>query len=153
VPVESLREVVEFMRTFADKCHHGKEEHLLFPLLEQKGVPIHGCPLGVLIQEHERGRALVTELAEAVGAYAGTSGDGTRERLHRSLHGLTELYPGHMWREEYLLFPMTAKVLGAEELRTLHAQFDHLELEIGDGAHARYQQLAERLEGKVRQLA
>jgi len=37
---KTLQEIVEFMRTFADKCHHGKEETHLFPALEKKGVPI-----------------------------------------------------------------------------------------------------------------
>jgi hemerythrin-like domain-containing protein len=35
---KTLREVVEFMRTFANKCHHGKDETHLLPALEKKGV-------------------------------------------------------------------------------------------------------------------
>jgi hemerythrin-like domain-containing protein len=31
--------LVEFMRRYADQCHHGKEEELLFPALAEKGVP------------------------------------------------------------------------------------------------------------------
>jgi len=50
VDVNTLQGIVEFMRTFADKCHHGKEEELLFPLLSKKGVPMQGCPVGVLIK-------------------------------------------------------------------------------------------------------
>jgi hemerythrin-like domain-containing protein len=39
-----LTDLSEFMHTFVDKCHHGKEENYLFKLLEQKGVPVSGCP-------------------------------------------------------------------------------------------------------------
>jgi len=36
-PIQTLCSVVEFMRTFADRCHHGKEEAHLFPFLEEPG--------------------------------------------------------------------------------------------------------------------
>ena len=49
----------EFMQTFGDKCHHAKEEEYLFKLLEKKGVPVSGCPLAVLLHEHEKGRSLI----------------------------------------------------------------------------------------------
>jgi hemerythrin-like domain-containing protein len=65
---DTLRNLMEFMQVFADKCHQGKEEKILFPLLETKGVPVNGCPLGILIHEHQSGRKLVAELAEAVEA-------------------------------------------------------------------------------------
>ena len=45
--IDTPRSIVEFMRIYADKCHHGKEEDLLFPALERKEVPMRGCPGGV----------------------------------------------------------------------------------------------------------
>ena len=35
VDTAMLQSIVEFMRTFADNCHHGKEETHLFTLLER----------------------------------------------------------------------------------------------------------------------
>ena len=55
VEVRTLRDIVEFMRTFADKCHHGKEEVQLFPALERQRFPAHGCPMGALLHEHQLG--------------------------------------------------------------------------------------------------
>ena len=57
---------IDFAKTYADACHHGKEEDRLFPLLEKRGVPMRGCPVEALIHEHGAGRALVKGLAEAV---------------------------------------------------------------------------------------
>jgi len=51
---EILKSIVEFMRIYADKCHHGKEEDLLFPALSDKGVPMQGCPIGALVADHVR---------------------------------------------------------------------------------------------------
>jgi hemerythrin-like domain-containing protein len=41
--------------------HHGKEEEILFPLLEKKGIPADGGPLGVMLMEHGRARALIND--------------------------------------------------------------------------------------------
>ena len=146
---KTLRDIVEFMRTFADKCHHGKEETYLFPALEKKGVPMRGCPLGILIAEHQKGRALVSELAEATDSYMKASPLAT-ESLVKSLRGITELYPNHIWKEEYLAFPMADKILSSEEQRDLAEKFEMVEKEIGLDVHQRFEQFAKELEEKTR---
>jgi hemerythrin-like domain-containing protein len=64
VEARVLSDLVEFLQVFADDCHHGKEEHYLFPLLEKKGVLVSGCPLAVLLNEHDRGRRLMADLKQ-----------------------------------------------------------------------------------------
>jgi hemerythrin-like domain-containing protein len=148
VEVKTLHEIVDFMRTFADKCHHGKEETHLFPALEKKGVPMRGCPLGILIAEHEKGRSLVSELAKAAEAHT-TEIPLARESLVKSLRALTDLYPNHIWKEEYLAFPMADKILSAEEQDDLYEKFELVEKEIGLDVHQRFEQFAERLERRA----
>lgn len=141
---DTIKNVVEFMRTFGDRCHHGKEEVHLFPLLGKKGVPMTGCPIAVLIHEHEKGRFLVKQLSEAGTAYA--NGDGaSKSVLIKSLQGLTELYPNHIWKEDYLLFPMTNKVLNDVDQRELFDKFETVEKEIGQDVHDRLEKIAEKL--------
>ena len=133
-PVDSLliAGIVEFMRLYADQCHHGKEEELLFPALAAKGVPLHGCPIGGLISEHARGRLLVKGLEEAAAAMQTDEADASaRNRLIANLRGIAELYPGHIWREDYMLFPMTCKILGREEQDALYAAFQKVDERIG----------------------
>ncbi len=65
VPADTLGGLLRFFRIFADQCHHGKEEELLFPLLEQKGMPRAGGPIAVMLHEHESGRRLIREMAES----------------------------------------------------------------------------------------
>ena len=48
----SATDAVNFFRTFADQCHHGKEEAHLFPAMEAKGFPRQGGPTGVMLHEH-----------------------------------------------------------------------------------------------------
>ncbi|HRY30179.1 MAG TPA: hemerythrin domain-containing protein, partial [Elusimicrobiota bacterium] len=144
VPPETLRQVVEFLRTYADKFHHGKEEAHLFALLEKKGVPISGCPLGALLHEHKTGRALVGAFAEAVEAYAKDRPSG-RARLAESMKPLAELYPSHIWKEDYLLSPMTGKVLNEADQKEILDKFIAVEKELGEDLHRKWEQFAENL--------
>ena len=148
---ETLRGVIEFMQVFGDKCHHGKEENYLFPLLEKKGVPVSGCPLGILIHEHQSARKLVADLASAGEAYEHKLA-WAREILHASLNGLINLYPGHIWKEDYLLFPMTDKILTEEEQQDLLDRFGLVEMTIGKDVHQRFEQMVEKLTGEVQAL-
>jgi hemerythrin-like domain-containing protein len=145
VEPETFKNIVEFMRIFADKCHHGKEEALLFPLLEKRGVSPHGCPLGVLIHDHQTGRTLVTGLAEAAEGYQ--KGDPTaKEALLKNIRGITDLYPGHIWKEDYLAFPMSNKVLNAEDQQSLSEEFEKVDENIGRDVYQRLAHLADHLE-------
>jgi hemerythrin-like domain-containing protein len=77
-PVDTghMKSSVEFLKVFADTCHHAKEEERLFPAMERAGIPKEGGPIGVMLQEHEMGRAYVIGLADAVEDYA--SGNNRR---------------------------------------------------------------------------
>ena len=147
VPAETLADTMEFLGTFADRCHHGKEEACLFPLLEQKGVPPQGCPLGVLKKEHDAGRHLVAQFATVSGRY--TKDGSEKELLRTTLLSLAELYGGHIWKEDYLLFPMTNKILSSEEQDLLTRQFNDIESSIGPDVQQRFEELAEKLQRHV----
>lgn len=67
--VESAKQAIDFFGNFADKCHHGKEEDCLFPLLEEKGFSREQGPTGVMLHEHEEGRRHVRGMAEATSAW------------------------------------------------------------------------------------
>lgn len=139
-----LTDFFEFMQTFGDRCHHGKEEQYLFKLLEKKGVPVSGCPLAVLLHEHEKGRSLMADLKLTSETYAHTPGAG-REALIGTLRRLIELYPAHIWKEDYLLFPMAEKILSAGEQEELSTQFRRHESGIGIDVHHGFEQLAGRI--------
>jgi len=139
-----LTDLSEFMQTFGDRCHHGKEEKYLFKLLEKKGVPVSGCPLAVLHHEHEKSRSLMADLKLTSETYMRTPSAG-RKALIGTLRRLIELYPAHIWKEDYLLFPMAEKILNAREQEELSAQFEQHESEIGIDVHHGFEQLAGRI--------
>jgi hemerythrin-like domain-containing protein len=72
--------------------------------------------------------------------------ESARKSLIQALKSLTELYPGHIWKEDYLLFPMTNKILNAEEQRDLRQKFETVENTIGSDVHQHFVRLSEELE-------
>lgn len=148
-----LDELVHFLDVFVDQCHHAKEERCLFPLLKAKGIPAGGCPIGALEHEHERGRALRAQLAEAVQAHRVQGPSAAGPRLIPALRELVELYPGHIWKEDYMLLPMANKVLSREDQEKLANQFGQVEAQIGPGVHERMEAFPAALERAIGRLA
>ena len=145
IDAATLREVLDFFRAFADKAHHAKEEAVLFPTLERNGVRPQGCPIGTLKSEHKQGRALMTALNDAIAKYV--NGDSTAKlAISATMMGAIDLYTDHIWREDYLLFPMTEKVLPKLELEGLTKNFVEVETKFGSDFHKKYEQIVERLE-------
>jgi hemerythrin-like domain-containing protein len=64
--LDDWKKAVDFFRTFADQCHHFKEEKVLFPAMEEHGIPSDGGPIGMMLTEHEEGRSYVRGMAAAI---------------------------------------------------------------------------------------
>jgi hemerythrin-like domain-containing protein len=139
----SALEVLEFFRNFADRCHHGKEEGHLFPLLESRGLGRHGGPTGVMLHEHDEGRRLVGALARAIEC------DAPREFVQHA-RAYVALLREHIRKEDHCLFPMAAGILTSADAESLARRFQHVEhAEMGAGTHEHYLQLANDLADRL----
>lgn len=136
-----LRGVVEFLRVYADQRHHQREEGIFFPLLVQRGVPPQGCPIGGLNNEHEKGRALVSALAEGITAYE-QKRSGADRSLRQTLQEIVELYRKHLWMEDAMVFPMAEKLVTEADNQELKEKFAALDRKIGADVIARLEQFA-----------
>ncbi|HET7840958.1 MAG TPA: hemerythrin domain-containing protein, partial [Terriglobia bacterium] len=132
------------------QCHHTKEEELLFPALVRKGIPHPGGPVGVMLHEHEEGRALIREMAKAGEALqSGDSEAGSRWAKAARQYG--PLLRDHIFKENNILFVMAERVLTPEELEHLAVEFDRVEIEkLGAGTHER---LHEKMHRVIAELA
>ena len=118
----SWRQCVEFFRLFADLCHHGKEEDLLFPVLEQRGIPREGGPIGVMLHEHTVGRRLVGEMAASIdGAEKGDA--QSRDRCLSAARQYIEMLTGHIYKEDNILFAMGDRVMKPTDQASLCESF------------------------------
>ncbi len=144
VDVATLATAAEFLRTYADKLHHAKEEALFFPMLVKRGVPAQGCPIGGLNHEHEKSRALVQALAEQVPAYQWGQ-PGAQEVLLSTLRALLDLYQNHIWKEDAMVFPMADKVLTAADQQELCEKFAEVDRSLGPDVLAWLEKFAKSL--------
>jgi hemerythrin-like domain-containing protein len=126
VPMATLNEFIDFFVLFADRSHHGKEEHLLFPLMERKGVPRAGGPLGCLLTEHGEGRAyLQTMKQHAAGSAQGDA--SARKRWVEAARGYSTLLRNHIWKENEILFHIAERILSPQEQTARAEQFAEMQ--------------------------
>jgi len=150
VSADLFRQAVDFVRVFADRCHHGKEESNLFPRMEEKGVPRQGGPIGVMLIEHDQGRAYVRGMAEAIDGYARGEASA-RQQIVQNARDYIALLRQHIMKEDNILFPMADQVLSDAEQRALLDKFDQVENQVvGPGAHEKYEKLVGELEKQFR---
>jgi hemerythrin-like domain-containing protein len=141
---QSAGEAIDFFRNFADRCHHGKEESELFPMLESKGFDRDSGPTGVMCQEHEEGRLLIKGMAEAV--EAGANDAEAAKRFVKYARGYVQLLRMHIEKEDHCLFSMADQAFSPADQEELLRRFEHVELEdMGSGTHEKFLQLANTL--------
>ena len=146
VPIPLLENNLDFIVTFSDACHHAKEEDVLFPMLEGKGIPRGGGPIGVMMMEHEEGRRLVRGMKEGVQAYGGGE-DAARGRIVQNFFAFVQLLRQHIYKEDQILYPLGTRVLSPADQEVLAKRFEDVEREkSGEGVHQRYETLVETLE-------
>jgi hemerythrin-like domain-containing protein len=142
---EELARFVEFIRGFADACHHGKEEGVLFQAMVEHGFPRNGGPIAVMLTEHDEGRALVAALK----AYADQDGawtDADRQKISEAGFGYADLLRHHIQKEDGVLYPMAEQHLPPEALERVSEDCERFEAEqTGSGEHERFHALAESL--------
>lgn len=102
---DALADCVAFIRLFADACHHGKEEDLLFPALEARGMPHDQGPIAVMLFEHQQGRAFAKVMAGALDE-ARAGDEGALTSLRNAASGYIHLIRGHINKEDHVLFEM-----------------------------------------------
>ena len=141
----AAEQAVDFFRAFADHCHHGKEEAHLFPAMEAAGFSRSQGPTGVMLREHEQGRAHVRAMAEAIGPASAGDAAAVR-RFAEHARGYIALLGAHIQKEDHVLFAMANQALSPEEQQTLLAAFQKVESEeMGEGTHEKYLAIANDL--------
>lgn len=146
VDAGDLEESVDFIRGFADRCHHGKEEDLLFGAMEEAGIPRQGGPIGVMLHEHTLGRDYVKGMAEAIAEYRAGS-TAAAARIAQNARAFADLLAQHIDKEDNILYPMADRVLSAQRQAELLEGFEQVERErVGPGKHEAYHALLDRLE-------
>jgi len=142
---DAATKAIDFFRSFADRCHHAKEENQLFPMMESRGFSPDAGPTAVMRAEHVQGREWIAAMEQAVPKAA--EGDAAaRTSWMRAARLYSAMLREHIQKEDQCLFPMADRALLPSDMADLERQFETVErVEIGPGVHERYLRLADEL--------
>jgi hemerythrin-like domain-containing protein len=143
-----VEKIIDFLRTFADKCHHGKEETALFPALVLTGIPEDNDRVDVMLQEHNVGRGYINGLIAGVEDYKKNFAN-SYGLVSACLTNYVNLLHSHIQKEEDVLFPIANKVLSEQKRNEILEQFKIIEEEvIGHADIEQYHELLKQLKIK-----
>jgi hemerythrin-like domain-containing protein len=143
--LQRVERMLDFIRNFADRCHHLKEENHLFTRMAERGFPVEVGPVAMMLHEHEQGRAHVRAIAEAL-PRAAAGERAAIVTIADNFTGWADLLRAHIFKEDNVLYPMARQALSAQDLAELEASFEKVERdEMGEGVHERYHQFVHEL--------
>lgn len=127
--LEYYDELLDFLKIFTDKCHHGKEEIYLFPELINNGFQKEAGPIAVMLQEHSKAREYIEMMSNAVEREDLTGFNDNAEQYR-------DLLKSHIEKEENIIFAMADKIIDDKTQDCLFEKFEqHEENVIGMGVH------------------
>ncbi|MBS4026313.1 MAG: hemerythrin domain-containing protein [Clostridia bacterium] len=125
---------VDFIRSYADRYHHAKEEDILFKYVDETQEIIQ-----VMYEEHTRGRNHVKAVLEAVE-------DENTEVICNNLLGYRELLTEHIKKEDELLYPWIDRQLNPNQVEELKQAFNRVNIELGLETQEKYENFIVTLE-------
>ena len=134
---------VDFIRIYADRTHHGKEEDILFRDLRKRALSAEDLQvMKELIEEHVFGRQTTKALIEANTRYR--NGDKSAlSDIAAKLHTFTEFYPKHIEKEDRIFFPASMAYFTDEEDHCMLTEFWEFDRKM---IHEKYRSVVEGLE-------
>jgi hypothetical protein len=141
-----LGRAIDFLLQFGDKIHNRKEEEALFPLMGERGIPVEGGPLGVMLMEHEAERKLLERMLAILPNLTKMTFE---ERIQFKEEGVEylKIRAEHIWKENDVLYPMGRRVLQEQDNADLLGKFDLINSETyGDNAFAKFRDMVLEVE-------
>jgi hemerythrin-like domain-containing protein len=134
---------VDFIRTYADRTHHGKEEDILFEALATRDLsPDHRGVMEDLVDEHVRARELVADLVAAQERFRHGNTEALSEIVQR-IDDLVGLYPGHIEKEDKVFFPAAMDYFDPSEQEAMLERMWRFDRQM---IHEKYQTVVDRWE-------
>jgi DUF438 domain-containing protein len=141
-----MQRAIDFLLEFGDKIHNTKEEKFLFPLMGQKGMPVEGGPIGVMLMEHDAERNLLQRMMGELPNLVDATPVARQKFAADGFEYLT-IRAEHIWKENDVLYAMGRKVFSDEDNTSLLGAFKTLDQQTyGDAAREHYAQMLAEVE-------
>jgi hemerythrin-like domain-containing protein len=138
--------IVDFIRIYADRTHHGKEEDILFRDMKKKPLSgEHERIMNELVEEHVFARKTVGRLVKAKEDFL-KGNAGSLSEITDCLKTLTEFYPRHIEKEDKHFFFPVMEYFSKEEQDAMLAGFYEFDRNM---IHEKYNKVADAVEKSV----
>ncbi len=128
-----ISDSVDFIRSYADKYHHAKEEDILLKYADENMDIIK-----TIYQDHENGRGHVRAILKGLA-------DRDAPAVGEHLKAYQELLTEHIKKEDEILYPWMDRKLSITRIGELFSEFNRKDEEFGD-TPVKYEALISRLE-------
>ena len=147
--IDDFPRIIDFVRTYADKHHHGKEEDILFKTMNEEIEKLSksGAITGMYI-EHDMGRLYMANLEKAIEGFK--SGDD-RKRLDIIANGISysDLLDRHIEKENTAMYKFAENMLNDNTKVFIENECEKIEnLATEAGVQNKYIALIEEMESK-----
>lgn len=137
-------DAVEYFSSYIEGCHAHKEEDVLFPLMQQRGMPPGGGPLAVMIAEHRQSDEALAAFRRAAERYM--AGDlGALADLRQAFSAYAGVLREHFWKETDILFPMAQRLFVPADAEAVVHGIKAVEASVGPDTRLRFVKLAQRI--------
>jgi len=137
---------VDFVRTYADRTHHGKEEDILFQGLARKPLSEgDSTVMTELVEEHRQAREKVRALVSAKERFQNSDKEAVQD-IASIMEWLVDFYPRHIRKEDKDFFPRTESYFDNDELDAMLSEFRDFDAKM---IHEKYEKLMKSLETRA----
>ena len=136
---------VDFIRNYADRFHHAKEEDVLFSALVRNGMPRENSPVAAMLMEHDQGRAYVVGMEAAVQKTLDGL-PGHESAIAENALAYAALLREHIGKEDDILYPLAERVIPEAMRGEIIAEYRRAEERTGSDLSEQYRKLVEKYE-------
>ncbi|HEY3307595.1 MAG TPA: hemerythrin domain-containing protein [Desulfuromonadaceae bacterium] len=139
---------VDFIRNYADRFHHAKEEDVLFEALVKNGMPRENSPVAAMLMEHDLGRNYVKAMeSAALEALAGTLGQ--EGEIAENALAYAALLRDHISKEDEILYPLAERVIPESMREAVVEGYQAAEMRAPADFTAHYQTVVQHYENEA----
>ena len=127
---------VDFIRGYADKFHHMKEEDIFFKYVDEQSEIIK-----IMYEDHDTGRNHVRNVVEG-------AENGNKAQIKEHLHGYRDLLTQHIKKEDEILYPWIERQMSDSQIGEMFQRCSAADASVGEELPRRYEKFIIDLEGK-----
>lgn len=150
VDISDFYSMIDFVRNFADKHHHGKEEEILFrEMMAHQGPVAEKLIKHGMLVEHDLGRLHMMDLEAALKELENGNDEAKIDIIANAV-GYAALLTRHIDKEDNVVYPYAEKGLPEEVLRQIDDECEQFEIKARkEQVHQKYIAILEELEAKL----